>query len=143
MNSIEKDFKNWLYRIATWKISDFRRARRAGKRIPMSKTVSLEEADGSQIESRDGLDTLTTNEKRQAWNRIMERLPWDDRQLIVLRYFEGQNYQDIAGILSKNVLSDDERLTMATSLRKRVSRLLDKIRRIIMNEPLIRELLGI
>jgi|GEM_PF-3344893 len=143
MSPIEKDFKNWLYKVAIWKISDFRRASGAGKRIPHVKIVPIDEAGRSKVISRGGIDTLEADEKRFAWNLLFEKIPREERQLIVLRYFEGQNYQEIATIISKKKLTRDELLKLATIIRKRVSRLHEKLRKMILNEPLLREALEI
>ena len=110
----------WLYTIATHQAIDA--LRRKGRQ----QTVSLhQERDESNLgelpqllalmESRlpGPLDQVQTEERRQVVRACVERLPEPLRQVVLLAYYQGLKYKDIADILGIPVGTVKSRLHAA------------------------------
>lgn len=95
------------------------------------------------MDERNVVEKTEADEKREALKFILGKLSSEERDLIVLHHFEERTYKEIARIVAGEELSGEELGRMATTLRKQVSRIYDKLRNIITNEPLVMELFEI
>ncbi|MFO0968087.1 MAG: sigma-70 family RNA polymerase sigma factor [Gemmataceae bacterium] len=99
--------KPWLYAIATNQAIDA--LRRAGRQSMLSLDQESEEARGDELgrllsvfEQRGAgpLEQIQGEERRQLVRAGVERLPEFLRQVIILAYYQGLKYQEIADILA-------------------------------------------
>jgi RNA polymerase sigma-70 factor, ECF subfamily len=110
----------WLYTIATHQAIDA--LRRAGRH----PTVSLEQQTGEEADGEPHrllelleaggpapLDRATAEESRQLVRQSVEQLPEFLRQVVLLAYFQGLPYRDIADILEIPVGTVKSRLHTA------------------------------
>lgn len=110
----------WLYTIATHQAIDA--LRRQNRHQAVSLDQEREELAGAEfpqllglLESRGPgpLDQLQGDERRQLVRASVERLPDFLRQVVVLAYFQGLKYKDIADILDIPVGTVKSRLHAA------------------------------
>lgn len=110
----------WLYTIATHQAIDA--LRRQGRHQAVSLDQERDELAGAEfpqllglLESRGlgPLDQLQGDERRQLVRASVERLPDFLRQVVVLAYFQGLKYKDIADILDIPVGTVKSRLHAA------------------------------
>jgi RNA polymerase sigma-70 factor (ECF subfamily) len=110
----------WLYTIATHQAIDT--LRRNGRHQAVSLDQTREDAPDSEVrslmdlvESRDPDPVLSaqTEENRQKIRESVDRLPEFLRQVVILAYFQGLKYRDIADILSIPVGTVKSRLHAA------------------------------
>ena len=144
MTELERDFKNWLYQITRWKMYDAIDKQKAAKRISKEKMRPIDDIEPAMAvqSAENGLNRLEYDEKINALHILLNNLSWEEHSLIVLHHFEMRTYAEIADILSDKPLDQSERLKTATLLRKRISRLHEKLRKTIYSEPILRELFG-
>jgi RNA polymerase sigma-70 factor (ECF subfamily) len=84
----------WLHRIAYTKFIDARReARRA--------TGALERVSSPTSASADPLDSLATDDEARRLYRALHRLSASEQTLLVLHYFQGLSYREIAMVLDE------------------------------------------
>jgi RNA polymerase sigma-70 factor (ECF subfamily) len=89
-------FAGWLYRIAR------DRAYRVLRKRGGLQTVSLEQGDASgEISASDGPGTEP--DERMLVNASLERLPHDQREVLLLRFIEGMSYVQIAAAVGCEV----------------------------------------
>lgn len=145
MSHLQEDFKNWLYQIARWKVSDFLKKTNAGKQVPRRKITSLDNMQETEISFHKAgePDSIEADEKLKALRTLLDKLSFEERNLLVLRHFEERTYAEIAQIVIDKNLNGEELSKMATVLRKRASRLYDKLGKMIKYEPILRELFEI
>jgi RNA polymerase sigma-70 factor (ECF subfamily) len=110
----------WLYTIATHQAIDA--LRRQNRHQAVSLDQEREELAGAEtpqllglLESRDPgpVDQLHTEERRQLVRASVDRLPDFLRQVVVLAYYQGLKYKDIADILEIPVGTVKSRLHAA------------------------------
>jgi RNA polymerase sigma-70 factor (ECF subfamily) len=110
----------WLYTIATNQAIDA--LRRQGRHQAVSLDQEREEANPAEtpqllglLESRgpSPLEQLQSEERRQMVRASVERLPEFLRQVVVLAYYQGLKYRDIADILGIPVGTVKSRLHSA------------------------------
>ncbi len=110
----------WLYTIATHQAIDA--LRRQGRHQAVSLDQERDELAGAEfpqlmglLESRGPgpLEQLQGDERRQLVRASVERLPDFLRQVVVLAYFQGLKYKDIADILDIPVGTVKSRLHAA------------------------------
>jgi RNA polymerase sigma-70 factor (ECF subfamily) len=92
-SSTSGGFKAWLFRIATNKANDLWRARgreRAAKEGLKLVTDEESPAAGMRIEG---------SEQEQKLRQAIEQLPDSQRQVLLLRYYSGMKFVDIAEML--------------------------------------------
>lgn len=93
-------FSTWMYQIALNLCRDqARRARRWS--LVLADTPALpEKAAGPQAAtSKDATDVVDRHEKTAALQRALEELPPEQREVLVLKEFEGLKFREIAEIL--------------------------------------------
>lgn len=102
----------WLCSIAYHKVADhYRRQSRERKRMVSGidvDTVQDEENPGRQPQP-DGL--IESAETRQAVNEALSQLPWDYRQVLILKYVEEISVQEIAQVMNRSPKSIEGLLT--------------------------------
>ena len=110
----------WLYTIATHQAIDA--MRRQGRHQAVSLDQEREELAGAEypqllglLESRgpSPLDQLQTEERRQLVRASVDRLPDFLRHVVVLAYYQGLKYRDVADILGIPVGTVKSRLHAA------------------------------
>ena len=88
--------KTWLAGILV------RQAARCHRRRWRQKVVSLKsisEASRAALDSRDAAASERESDSRMDVIAVLETLSSNDREVIVLREFEGMSYEEIAGVL--------------------------------------------
>lgn len=99
----DSKFSVWLYRLTSNICLDFLRARRRKKTVSISYFVS-DEDDAGDLEIPDERFSpqteLERNELRAALNRALQRLPDEQREVLLLREISGLSYDEIASALS-------------------------------------------
>jgi RNA polymerase sigma-70 factor, ECF subfamily len=110
----------WLYTIATNQAIDA--LRRQGRHNAVSLDQDREEATGAELSQLVGLletrgpgplDQLQGEERRQLVRAGVERLPEFLKQVVILAYYQGLKYRDIADILGIPVGTVKSRLHAA------------------------------
>lgn len=86
-------FKAWLYRIATNKANDHWRAHGREGRVKQGLRLIIEEQAPES-----GLK-LEATEQAEKLKRAIERLPENQRQVLIMRYYSGMKFVDIARAL--------------------------------------------
>ena len=99
----DSKFSVWLYRLTSNICLDFLRARRRKKTVSISYFVS-DEDDAADLEIPDERFSPQTEleraELRAALNRALQRLPDEQREVLLLREISGLSYDEIAAALS-------------------------------------------
>lgn len=111
----EASFKSWLYRIATNQCRDLLRSAR---RKPTESWDELVEIHGDRIGS---LLTSTDDppsrvEDVEIVSKILEQMPEDYREIILLKELDGLSYQEIAQTLECSLDAVKGRLKRARAL---------------------------
>ncbi len=100
---LESSFYTWLYRIAMNLAIDLTRKRkRRGESSGYDETIASRDGDGGIHEVHHGDSPSRVLERKQLYARIMdamEKLPADQKQVILLRELEGLAYREIAEIM--------------------------------------------
>jgi len=87
-------FKNWLYTIATRIAIDS--VRHAARR-PQTESFELDEP--AQMDGRDPSEDAARNELKQTVQAALETLPPQQRAALVLAYYQGHTYPEVAQIM--------------------------------------------
>jgi len=90
-------FSSWIYRIAHNEAINYVRYR---KRRPL--TVELDQADNDWLLLRDDLDIVQSADQAllvEPLRQALEQLEDKYRQVLILRYWEDKDYQEISDIL--------------------------------------------
>lgn len=125
---LESSFYTWLYRIAMNLAIDFTRKRKRRATSGFDDEIAARDEHGGIAEIHHEDSPRKVLERKQLHARIMdamEKLPDDQRQVVLLRELEGLSYREIAditGIPEGTVMS---RLFYA---RKKLQKLLSDIR---------------
>jgi RNA polymerase sigma-70 factor (ECF subfamily) len=85
-------FSSWLYRIAHNHVIDTLRRRRG--------ELSLEEETITDIS--DTKQEIEEELERQEWLKVIDYLPRNQKQVIILKFIEGLDNQEIGQIMDKN-----------------------------------------
>ena len=111
----ESTFKSWLYRIATNHNRDLLRQIR---RKPTESWDALVEIHGERIEQLLATETTdsVTNDDREIISRILEQMPAEYREIILLKELDGLSYQEICQTLSCSLDAVKGRLKRARAM---------------------------
>jgi len=124
----ESSFRTWVYVIARRKALELRRRRR--RHVPLSESPQV-----AALEDR--ARTVTAAYRRtdvkDSMRALRAQLSEDERMLLVLRIDRGMDWPDAARVLDP----DEDPARAATRLRKRFSRLKDKIRVLAREEGML------
>jgi RNA polymerase sigma-70 factor (ECF subfamily) len=100
---LESSFYTWLYRIAmNLAIDVTRKRKRRGESSGFDESIASRDGDGGIHEVHHGDSPSRVLERKQLYARIMdamEKLPADQKQVILLRELEGLPYKEIAEIM--------------------------------------------
>lgn len=102
----QRRFKPWLFTIAANKARDHLRSRSRRPEVPLDAHVSSEEGVGQRFlellggEETDPADMAEKNEVERRVRQTVEELPEPFREVILLAYFQGFPYRDIAEMLA-------------------------------------------
>ena len=98
----DSKFSVWLYRIVSNVCLDFLRARKGRTAVPLSQTgpdgedAALEIPDERALPEAELERALT----RDAVRRGLQALPYNQREILLLREIQGLSYEEIAAALS-------------------------------------------
>jgi RNA polymerase sigma-70 factor (ECF subfamily) len=95
-------FYTWIYRIAMNLAIDFVRRRGKGPVAGFEEDVAVRDATGAASEAHHGDNPRRALERKRLYAAILaalDRLPEDQKQVILLRELEGLSYKEIAAIL--------------------------------------------
>lgn len=97
----EKKFSSWLYGIAHNECIDYwRRNKKHASGISLDSNTEL----ASVLASPDDVEEqMFHKEEEERVRKILDRLPIKFREVLVLRYLEDKEYQEISDILKKPV----------------------------------------
>jgi RNA polymerase sigma-70 factor (ECF subfamily) len=102
----------WLCSIAYHKVADhYRRQSRERKRMVSGidvDTVDVSENPGTQPQPDSLIESAET---RQVVNEALAKLPWDYRQVLILKYVEELSVQEISRIMDRSPKSIEGLLT--------------------------------
>jgi RNA polymerase sigma-70 factor, ECF subfamily len=124
-------FSTWLYKISVNECWDYLRKKKVR---PLVYEADLSEEQVSRLDGVASADQPPASssdraEARDLLERMMEKLPEQDRQLLMLKEVEGFSVQELAAILDLNVNTVKVRLFRARA------RLMDVYRRRLHSKP--------
>lgn len=99
---LEASFYTWLYRIAMNVSIDFTRKRKRREVAGFEEDIANRDADGGIDEIHHQDSPVKSLERKQLYGRIMdslEKLPADQKQVILLRELEGLSYREISEVM--------------------------------------------
>lgn len=99
---LESSFYTWLYRIGMNLAIDHTRKRKRRAAAGFDESIGARDDDGSLIEQHHEDLPSKTLERKQLYRRIMDcldKLPEDQKQVILLRELEGLPYKEISDIM--------------------------------------------
>ncbi len=99
---LEASFYTWLYRIAMNVTIDFTRRRKRREVAGFEEGIASRDADGGIDEIHHRESPSRNLERKQLYARIMdalEKLPPDQKQVIILRELEHLSYREIAEVM--------------------------------------------
>lgn len=99
---MDSSFYTWLYRIAMNLAIDHTRKRKRHATTGFDEAIAARDEDGdiAQVHHEDSPSKVL--ERKQLYDQIMdamEKLPEDQRQVILLRELEGLSYKEIADVM--------------------------------------------
>jgi RNA polymerase sigma-70 factor (ECF subfamily) len=126
-------FSTWLYKISVNECWDYLRKKKVR---PLVYEADLSEEQVSRLDGVVSADQQPASssdraEARDLLERMMEKLPEQDRELLVLKEVEGFSVQELAEILDLNVNTVKVRLFRARA------RLMDVYRRRLHSKPAV------
>ncbi len=110
-------FSTWLYKIAFNNAVDFLRNKKNSQ-----KNISIDQSDFDSPASNlissfaDPEETIIRKEKEKILQNLIKRLPLDYRKPLILYYFEGMSYNEIAENMGLPVSTIKTRLFRAKEL---------------------------
>lgn len=93
-------FSSWLYGIAHNECIDYWRRNKKHNNISLDENTELASVLAT---SEDIAEDLFKKEEREQVRKILNRLPMKFKEVLVLRYLEDKDYQEISDILKKPV----------------------------------------
>jgi len=93
----EREFRKWIFTIARRRLVDLRRrnARRRTQAVPIEDLVELPDAGDVEVQA---LDTVTAQE---AIQRLVEVLPADQAEVVLLRVVGGLSAEETGEVMGK------------------------------------------
>ena len=118
--------RTWAYRLAHNARRDVRRASKADRHQPIPTDAAI---TALVARLRTATATFMRDDKKEAFARLRDELPEDDRELLVLRVDRGLEWIDLARVFLDGETSNDEDLKReAARLRKRFQLVKEKLR---------------
>jgi len=116
--------RTWAYKLARNANRDVRRASKADRNRPLSDaSVSV-----LVIRLRTATASYLKDEKKEAFARLRDELPEDDRELLVLRVDRAMEWPDLARVFLEGEPSEADVLREAARLRKRFQLVKERLR---------------
>jgi RNA polymerase sigma-70 factor (ECF subfamily) len=109
-------FSTWIYRIATNLCLDTLAKQRRRKEVPIAVYTEPEPqtVDENLIDPAQRPDEATTKKELESQVRwALSRLPEEQRQVVVMRHYDGLKFHEIAEILSCPVSTVKSRMAIA------------------------------
>ena len=102
----------WLCSIAYHKVADhYRRQARERKHMVSGVDVDAVDVSDSSDKQSQPESLIESAETRQVVNQALAKLPWDYRQVLVLKYVEEMSVQEISQIMGRSPKSVEGLLT--------------------------------
>ena len=99
---LESSFYTWLYRIGMNLAIDPLRRRKRRPTSEFDENIAARDGDGGIAEAHHIANPRRALERKQLYTRIMdamEKLPEDQREVVLLRELEGLSYKEIADVM--------------------------------------------
>jgi len=99
---LESSFYTWLYRIAMNLAIDFTRKKKRQGTTSFDEAVASRDGDGGISELHHEDSPVKKLERKEVFKQIMdalEKLPADQKQVILLRELEGLSYKEISDVM--------------------------------------------
>ncbi len=120
-----RPLRPWVFTIATNKVRDYWRSR-AHKTTQREITIDEESRTGMAVSKQRGPGhAVEDQELSDQIAAAVEQLPEGMRTTLVLRYFEELSFEAIGRIIDRN----------ETAVRKRYSRAMEELRKILLHTP--------
>ena len=117
----EEQFRSWLYVIAGNTCRDAGRARKRNPVVPLEADSLSIEADASYMHPAKALDVRETG---KLLKEAMAKLPDEQKEVLIMKEYEGLKFTEIAVILDEPVNTVKSRLYYALkNMRKHLSHL--------------------
>ena len=114
----EASFEAWLYRIVVNACLDHRRSNRRLEPL-VEGFLDFIQNDLFRASKESALDDLLKDEMRQQVQEVVAKLPPDQRMVVILRYTEGLQYEEIAEVLGCSKGTVASRLNRAHKILER------------------------
>jgi RNA polymerase sigma-70 factor (ECF subfamily) len=115
----QSKFSSWLYRIALNLCRDWMRRERRASIAQMPADVDLVELAASREPSESIEDLVTRRDLTRAVERVMARLPEEQRTAIILKEFHGLTFQEIADLMGCPLSTVKTRLYQGLTVLRR------------------------
>ena len=102
------EFAAWLFRIASFRCTDYLRRRR--QTVPLDEATAMASEDGGPLEA-----TMTTHTNSRIV-AALARLPVDQRHVVELKFFQQFTFEDIGGQLG--ISPNTAKTRLYSALRK-------------------------
>jgi RNA polymerase sigma-70 factor (ECF subfamily) len=112
-------FSSWLYRIALNLCRDWRRRERRAPTVQVPEGVDLLELAAAAEPSESIEDLVARKDLSRAVERVMARLPEEQRTAIVLKEFHGLTFREIADLLGCPLSTVKTRLYQGLTVLRR------------------------
>ena len=99
-DATKSSFKTWIFTIARNTIIDFYRAQKLTSNIEDVWDLDVFESDESSL-----TETLDKKISHEKLHKILKKLPTKTREILILRFWQGQSWQEIAEITGKSEAS--------------------------------------
>jgi RNA polymerase sigma-70 factor (ECF subfamily) len=103
---LSRRFKPWLFTIAANKARDLLRSRRRRPEMPLDAGISGEVSEGQTFldfladESLSPLGAVSLDEQRALVRKVLSEMPERLREVLIMSYYHGFAYKEIAEILN-------------------------------------------
>jgi len=115
----QSKFSSWLYRIALNLCRDWIRRERRAQVVQAPEGVDLVELAAAREPSEPIEDLVARQDLSRAVERIMARLPEEQRTAIILKEFHGMTFQEIADLTGCPLSTVKTRLYQGLSVLRR------------------------
>jgi RNA polymerase sigma-70 factor (ECF subfamily) len=112
-------FSSWLYRIALNLCRDWVRRERRNNTVQVPEGVDLMEAAAAAEPSESIEELVARRELGRAIERLMARLPEEQRTVIILKEYHGLTFQEIADLVGCPLSTVKTRLYQGLSVLRR------------------------
>lgn len=97
---IKRRFSPWIYRIAHNEAVNFLKKKTRFKILSLDQNQFLE---NSMVQAENLIEKIIKKENAQNIKKLLDKIPFSYREVLVLRFFEEKSYEEISEILRKPV----------------------------------------